>query len=179
MAKNGAVTGNGRELGTGATIAIEEGETTEEEVRGEGVDICRIGDLDMEYYEKQVIKRIDAFYAEVEKIRAGKAELDLFGIAWPLVDLGLVEDKKKKEDPTVIKPFTKEDLLRDYRWHWEFGTRAVVDTTGEWYEKGEMGMFGCSSESPGEAANWDANFFARFLKDEDPNTLLVTVDCHI
>ena len=55
----------------------------------------------------------------------------------------------------------------------------MLDTDGEWHERGEMGWFGMSDESAGQAADWDASFFSRFLKDEDPDTWLATVDCHI
>lgn len=55
-------------------------------------------------------------------------------------------------------------------------TFAVV-MNGKWYEKGEMGWFGCVSgeKNPGI---WEAEF-AKLLDQASDNTLLSVYDCHI
>lgn len=59
-----------------------------------------------------------------------------------------------------------------------FTTFALVTPDGEWHECGEMGWFGCSSETPEEAREWDEQYMS-FIKDADPEYYFVMVDCHI
>lgn len=60
-----------------------------------------------------------------------------------------------------------------------FSLFAIVTPDGVWYEKGEMGWFAQSSESPEESRDWDNNFYQRFIATADPNLILTIVDCHI
>ena len=60
----------------------------------------------------------------------------------------------------------------------EFGTFAVLKD-GEWFEKGSMGWFGCSSETGKETRNWDKGYFEQFIRGLPEDTLLTIVDCHI
>lgn len=60
-----------------------------------------------------------------------------------------------------------------------FVTYACVTPDGEWHSKGDMDWFGCSSETPVVAADWDMNFYNAFLKTADPEWTLTIVDCHI
>lgn len=76
------------------------------------------------------------------------------------------------------EPFTKEELLTKYRWHFEFGTYGVLDDKG-WKAKGEMGWWGCSSDDVEDRQQWGQSFFQNFIANEDPETTLVVVDCHI
>ncbi|MBQ1789868.1 MAG: hypothetical protein II008_06820 [Oscillospiraceae bacterium] len=55
---------------------------------------------------------------------------------------------------------------------------AVVDEKG-WYAPGEMGWFGCSSETSEQKKDWEENFRARFIDTLKPNDRIVMVDCHI
>lgn len=59
-----------------------------------------------------------------------------------------------------------------------FSTFAVLKE-GEWFERGEMGWFGVSSDMSEEVTPWIDNYYDNFIKNEDPNTTLVIVDCHI
>jgi len=59
-----------------------------------------------------------------------------------------------------------------------FGTYAVVKN-GEWFQKGEMGWWGMSSETEEESIKWDEGFFKNFIKPLSPDTKLTIVDCHI
>lgn len=101
---------------------------------------------------------------------------------WELV----VEEKPlKKGEEKPFSMYKKEYYTERYkdkktyaRINSEFGTFAVLKD-GEWFEKGEMGWFGCSSETNKEAIKWDNSFFDKFIKDLSDETLLTVVDCHI
>jgi hypothetical protein len=60
----------------------------------------------------------------------------------------------------------------------EFSTFAVVKD-GIWYEKGEMGWFGMSSESNEDDIKWKEGFVDKWIKDLPEDTLISIVDCHI
>lgn len=61
-----------------------------------------------------------------------------------------------------------------------FHTHAVVTPDGRWHEVGEMGWFGCSSESHEDTSDWTAHYRDRFI---DPfmhdGHVMTIVDCHI
>ena len=59
-----------------------------------------------------------------------------------------------------------------------FTTFALVTPDGEWHEQGEMGWFGCSSDTPDEAREWDEQYMS-FIENADPEYYFVMVDCHI
>lgn len=60
-----------------------------------------------------------------------------------------------------------------------FCTHAVLHN-GQWYEKGEMGWFGMSSESHEDAIKWEENYFNHFIKPLlGTKTRITVVDCHI
>ena len=61
----------------------------------------------------------------------------------------------------------------------EFTTYAVITPDGKWHSKGEMGWFGCSSETGEEANKWAGTFHNAFIKNADQELILVIVDCHI
>ena len=60
-----------------------------------------------------------------------------------------------------------------------FSTYAVVLPDGTWHEKGQMGWWGCSSETHEEAYDWDKHYKENFIDKADPEWTLVIVDCHI
>lgn len=60
----------------------------------------------------------------------------------------------------------------------QFTTFALVTPDGEWHECGEMGWFGCSSDTPDEAREWDKQYMS-FIENADPEYYFVMVDCHI
>lgn len=70
---------------------------------------------------------------------------------------------------------TKENYVRRMA---IWSTYAVVDDKG-WHAPGEMGWFGCSSETAESKADWEENFRARFIDTLDPEDTVVIVDCHI
>jgi hypothetical protein len=73
---------------------------------------------------------------------------------------------------------TEEELNTKYRWYFEFGTFAVLSDDG-WKGKGEMGWWGASSDTLEARQKWYESYRRDFLDNEDPDTTLVVVDCHI
>lgn len=94
----------------------------------------------------------------------------------PILD----EDGRQKWTDGVFEEseLTLEEVKEKYRWNWEFGTWAVLDNDG-WHEKGEMGWWGFSTATPESRAEFHGTFMEKFVKNEDPETTLVCVDCHI
>ena len=97
------------------------------------------------------------------------------------------QEPKNEEEKNMIahiwyKPEYYTDTYKDKLTYAKcramFSTFAVLKD-GKWMEKGEMGWFGCSSETPDEALEWELNFFDHFIKDLPDNALLTVVDCHI
>ena len=80
-----------------------------------------------------------------------------------------------KESYYVERYGTMEEHLRQAGM---WSTFAVVDENG-WHEQGEMGWFGCSSETPEEAGDWTKKFEERFIKNCNPDDVLTVLDCHI
>lgn len=70
---------------------------------------------------------------------------------------------------------TKEEYIRRMGL---WSTFAVVDGKG-WYEPGEMGWFGTSSDTPESKKDWEDNFRSRFVDTLDPDDVVTIVDCHI
>lgn len=73
----------------------------------------------------------------------------------------------------VAKGDTKETYIKK---HSSLATFAVIKD-GKWYEKGEMGWFGCSSNEKDEDV-WNDQWNKLVLELPD-DTLLTLVDCHI
>lgn len=81
--------------------------------------------------------------------------------------------KNKGKDGDHFVPETREEYLKR---HAHVGTFAVLKD-GEWYERGEMGWWGCVSDekNPDE---WNEQF-DKLLAELPENTLLSIFDCHI
>lgn len=60
-----------------------------------------------------------------------------------------------------------------------FSTYAVVTPDGKWHAPGEMGWFGCSTESDEDYMDWVIHYKERFIDSADPEWILTIVDCHI
>ena len=58
-------------------------------------------------------------------------------------------------------------------------TYAVILPDGTWYQKGQMGWFGCGSETSDASYEWDIRYKENFIDKADPNWILTIVDCHI
>jgi hypothetical protein len=109
----------------------------------------------------------------------------------------LVEAAKFKEDPAAVRaqyhvviPWNESfvfgvhervsdaEFIKQMAPYESFGTFAVLDEHGEWHSKGEMGWFGCSTDTPDTAREFHSSYREKFLTG-DPETWIVVVDCHI
>lgn len=103
---------------------------------------------------------------------------------------GMYEDKKKEarewyKEAQNLEKFVKnfsygikdEDTEESYMERVaKFSVYAVLKE-GQWYEKGEMGWWGISSNEMTDE-DWERNL-NKFLKEIPPGTLITIVDCHI
>lgn len=92
------------------------------------------------------------------------------------------EPEEKQKYPTFFKPeyykeyyTNREDYARRTA---SFTTYAVI-FDGQWYQKGNMGWWGISDDTPEDARNWDDNYKSRFIDSADPDWYVTIVDCHI
>jgi len=60
-----------------------------------------------------------------------------------------------------------------------FSTYAVITEDGTWHAPGEMGWFGCSSESHEDSNRFHDTYFEKFIEPLSPETMITIVDCHI
>jgi hypothetical protein len=130
----------------------------------------------------------DAYYESIaEEFGVDKKEVnwlhhDVWGTAVENGMAEVVRPDKEDRDTWYLNwakdEWTEEEFVEEFAHIWEFGTFAVLDDEG-WHEKGEMGWFACSSETPEEAAQWNKSYTDTHINSSDPETTLVVVDCHI
>lgn len=115
-------------------------------------------------------------------------DLELFKGAERFWDLKVNGAKPETEDEKRAMMFSfesKEYFLERYKTKEnyakisaKFSTFAVL-LDGQWFEKGEMGWFGMSSETTDEANDWDNNYFEKFIANLPEDAYITVVDCHI
>jgi len=131
-------------------------------------DYCPVKFLNIEKLNKDTEIAIEKFWLSYEM----KGE----DINWQLTDIltqmGLMDSNGN------VKYFSKQDIYDNHRGHFEFGTFAVLDDSG-WKEQGKMGWFGISSDTADDRRNWSKSYMENFILNENPETTLVVVDCHI
>ena len=130
-------------------------------VGGKKVDSARVADIDFtpDPLEYEAALRYWDVVVEHQEKRPGEDYLSLYGEQYYL---DYYEDRE-----TYARYMT------------QFSTYAVVTPDGEWHEKGRMGWFGASSETPDEARDWEEYYRERFLDTAEADWVLTIVDCHI
>ena len=98
----------------------------------------------------------------------------------------VIDHQQAKPDEEFPTFYTEEYYREHYgnrenyaRQMAEFSTYAVVTPDGEWHAPGEIGWWGCSSETGEQAQDWYRNYKERFLDTADPDWTLNLIDCHI
>lgn len=166
------------------------------------VDACKVKYLDIEAIEQEGRKQADSFWDGFDAYRLEKdeevKEIDTFSLRLSALDLGLIQVKSKDQVTDddrknfIIREFGNDadgvDLISkvDYKefmetWWFKFTplvTYAIVDNDG-WHAPGEMGWFGCSSDTADDKKEFIQNFKELAIEKADPDTWLAIMDCHI
>jgi hypothetical protein len=116
------------------------------------VDSARICDIDFEGMKKEKLEKLEKNWIEIEKNLANNDQT----VYWTY-------DVKEGD--------TKESYIERNS---GFSTYAVL-RDDEWYEKGEMGWWGVSTN---ENDNWQKEF-NKLISSLSEDTLITIVDCHI
>lgn len=125
---------------------------------GQEVDSGRVGDLDFMPDEVEYQQALAWWDREIAKV-SGEPEGTFYKTEYYLERYG-----------------DRETYAREMS---RFSTYAVITPDGEWHAPGDMGWFGCSSESAEEARDWYNHYKERFIDTADPDWILTIVDCHI
>jgi hypothetical protein len=171
-------------------------------------DATKFSNLDIERIDRLMEEQINNFWAEYQKWleikNAGALEdennievrfamhgdLEAMGLARivkdsaPILDPdgSVAKDKNGRDRYTKAEwaydDLTEDELRTKFKWRFGFGTYAVLDDEG-WKEKGKMGWFGTSSDTIEDRIEWGSNYVDKFLRNEDPDTIVAVVDCHI
>jgi hypothetical protein len=118
------------------------------------------------------------FYNKEEYLRAYRW--------WELVMEG--EAPKNEDEKKIVKEgtfYSREYLIDRYvdakgyaKSCSTFHTYAVLNDDG-WKAPGEMGWFGCSTDTPEVSRKWETEFRSLFLTGLDPDTMVSVYDLHI
>jgi len=108
---------------------------------------------------------------------------------WEINVLGKKETKAERASGEYSSMYKKEYYIERYgnvekfvKIHGIFSTFAVVTPDGEWNEKGKMGWWASSSETPEEANAWAESWYETFVKPylkSKEEFYITIVDCHI
>ena len=122
---------------------------------GKSADIALVSDIDFDGMRKQSSKEAEETWERAQKDKDPAKDYFLFG---------------------VEKGDTKERFIaRSSSWD----THAVITPDGVWHERAKMGWWAVTYDETEDSTTWSSKFYDRFLKNLDPNTTLVLVDCHI
>lgn len=130
-------------------------------VNGERLDSARVADIDFRPDEKAYEESL-RFWDVVVEHKPAKPEEE---------HLSFYGEKYYRETYGDRETFARVQSM--------FKTHAVITPDGEWHERGEVGWFGASSETPEEGLEWDRNYVERFIAGADKELILTIVDCHI
>jgi hypothetical protein len=134
------------------------------------VDVCKVSDIcweKMSEIAKFELLKNEAVDGDIWDILTGKIKID---------------ERKKTMNYSWYKPEyfierygNRENYIKSSS---SFGTYAVITPDGQWNSSGDMGWFGCSSESAEDKRNFDDNFHINFIEPNQDKTIVI-VDCHI
>lgn len=126
-----------------------------------------------------------ADYAKLKDINFGidEEEYEQNKRFWEII----VENQPLKEgEEKPFNLFNKNYYLERYEDKNDYATQesihkpyALITPDGKWYEKGEMGWFGCDDSTKETRKSFEDNFNEIVNKDEYQDYYFVLVDCHI
>jgi hypothetical protein len=162
-------------------------------------DYVRKRELDLDAVATKTRERIETFFAEYQRLIAGEKFSAFEGPRSLALDIGLVEvrqgpllpgetglpwrgqvpeDDRRADWHDMYKTVTLEQLFAEYADAFNpIAGYAFLDENG-WHEPGEMGWWGCSSDTP-ETLLASKKQFTTWLKETPDDAWLVAVDCHI
>ena len=118
--------------------------------------------------------------------QAKKGDIDWEAMVLEQIERGKKIWKDVEEKKDIITPemryfiygITEDDSLESYlERRKKFPTTYAVLKDGNWYEKGEMGWWGITTDEK-EDSEWNQEF-QKLIEDLPDDTLLTVVDCHI
>ncbi len=155
------------------------------------VDQINYGDVDFDGMKAHEAKEAHALYDKIEGILKGR-EIP----SWEKIRESHPDDIQAARDEYHAHPVMKDFRAAEFHYFGdmeeEFGggreayVRKCTNRTavpyavlkdGKWYQKGEMGWFGMSSDNMTQE-EWNDEFW-KLLESLDDDTLLTLVDCHI
>jgi hypothetical protein len=155
------------------------------------VDSLRMCDIDFDGMKAEAVKEANETYDKLDEILQGR----------PLPSWNAIREKNNGDIDAARNEYhnlkTYQDLCKadfhimgDYvetfgRSREEYVEKCknsvavpyAVVKDGKWYQKGEMGWFGCSNDQMTQD-QWNQQFW-EMLNSLDPETTLTLVDCHI
>lgn len=130
------------------------------------IDTCRISSIDWNKMEQ--IQKYELLKNEVED-----------GDIW---EIFINNDHPKRNNYTWYKPEyfierykTKKNYIKSVI---SFSTYAVISPDGKWHSSGDMGWWGCSSETHEEKEKFENNFYKNFI-EPNQDKIIAIIDCHI
>ena len=155
------------------------------------VDSIQLKDVDIEAMKDSVIKEANETYDKIESILKGRIYP-----SWEEIRNKHGEDIQAARDEynnhEIVKDFNKEsfhiwgDFYEEYANSREEYINKCKNKTmvpyavvknGQWYQKGEMGWWGMSSNEMTQD-EWNTKFW-EMINSLEPETQLTLIDCHI
>ncbi len=185
--------------GLGAAIARSRGEKVPE-VPAAFADVALVKDFDVEKmradaaascreaWDKFLVLREAAKKPEEAWNEGERTLMRPYGFLTRLFETGIANRERLKTvdeygpaewGPLVLKDIANfDEFAKLYGGDTSFSTWAVLDDDG-WHEQSRMGMFASHSGTPEELNEFKNTYMERHILNEDPETTLVMVDCHI
>lgn len=117
--------------------------------------------------------------AENEEERLALMVNGVRSFAWSELHSHFDEGDERRGWFDVYENLMKEDFMEKFAgWFSSLSTFAILNDDG-WFEKGEMGWFGMSSETPESATKHIEKFGIPYYQGLNPATRIAVVDCHI
>lgn len=169
----------------------------------DGADVVRVSDIDFDRAAVQERAEFEKFKTEYRESLDGKKYDAFDGPRDTAMRLGLVRVEQgpypEPKANEVVVPWASMVREGDERASWNdvclrlddqalavcssffspLRTYAALDKSGQWHAAGEMGWFGCGSDTPDQNIGFAATFVEKFIRSAGPEDLLVMVDCHI
>jgi len=148
------------------------------------VDQVKYGDVDFAGMKKHEQDEANKTYDKVEEITKGRE----------IPSWAAIREKHGEDIQAARNEYNNHPVVKDFHaanFHcWgdlneEYGAKCINRTAvtyavlidGKWYQKGEMGWWGMSSNEVNQD-EWNEQFW-KLLDSLDPDTMLTLVDCHI